>query len=40
MGGNKEVVDKFLKKMKDRKGILPTRLILETDGATEVIDEE
>lgn len=40
MGGNKEVVDKFLKKMKDRKGILPTRLILETDGVTEVIDEE
>lgn len=40
MGGNKEVVDKFLKKMKDRKGILPTKLILETDGVTEVINEE
>lgn len=40
MGGNKEVVDKFLKKMKYRKGILPTKLILETDGVTEVIDEE
>ena len=40
MGGNKEVVDKFLKKMKDRKGILHTKLILETDGVTEVIDEE
>lgn len=40
MGGNKEVVDKFLKKMKYRKGILHTKLILETDGVTEVIDEE
>lgn len=40
MGGNKEVVDKFLEKMKNRKGVLPTKLILETDGVTEVINEE
>lgn len=40
MGGNKEVVDKFLKKIKDRKGILPTKLILGTDRVTEVINEE
>lgn len=26
--------------MKYRKGILPTKLILETDGVTEVINEE
>lgn len=40
MGGNKEVVDKFIKLMKDRKGILPTKQILGTDGFTTVINEE
>lgn len=40
MGGNKEVVDKFIKLMKDRKGVLPTKQILGTDGFTTVINEE
>lgn len=40
IGGNKEVVDKFIKLMKDRKGILPTKQILGTDGFTTVINEE
>lgn len=40
IGGNKEVVDKFIKLMKDRKGVLPTKQILGTDGFTTVIDEK
>ncbi len=40
IGGNKEVVDKFIKLMKDRKGVLPTKQILGTDGFTTVINEE
>ena len=40
MGGNKEVVDKFIKLMRDRKGVLPTKQILGTDGFTTVINEE
>ena len=40
MGGDKEVVDKFIKLMKDRKGVLPTKQILGTDGFTTVINEE
>lgn len=44
MGGNKEVVDKFLKKMKDRKGVLPTKQVLTDMGldtkSTTVINEE
>ncbi len=44
MGGNKEVVDKFLKKMKDRKGILPTKQVLTDMGLdkefTTIIDEK
>lgn len=40
MGGNKEVVDKFIKLMKDRKGVLPTKQILGTNGFTTVIDEK
>ena len=40
MGGNKEVVKQFIKKMKARKGVLPTKQILGTDGFTTVIDEE
>lgn len=40
MGGNKEVVDKFIKLIKDRKGVLPTKQILGTDGFTTVINEE
>lgn len=40
MGGNKEVVKEFIKKMKARKGVLPTKQILATDGFTTVIDEE
>lgn len=40
MGGNKEVVKEFIKKMKSRKGVLPTKQILATDGFTTVIDEE
>ncbi len=40
MGGDKEVVNKFIKLMKDRKGILPTKQILGTDGFTTVINEE
>lgn len=39
MGGNKEVVDKFIKLMKDRKGVLPTK-ILGIDGFTTVINEK
>ena len=40
MGGNKEVVKEFIKKMKARKGVLPTKEVLATDGFTTVIDEE
>ena len=40
MGGNKEVVKEFIKKMKARKGVLPTKEVLSTDGFTTVIDEE
>ena len=40
IGGNKEVVKEFIKKMKARKGILPTKQVLATDGFTTVIDEE
>ena len=40
MGGNKEVVKEFIKKMKARKGVLPTKQVLATDGFTTVIDEE
>lgn len=44
MGGNKEVVDKFLKKMKDRKGVLPTKQVLTDMGLdkefTTVINEK
>ena len=40
MGGNKEVVKEFIKKMKTRKGVLPTKQVLATDGFTTVIDEE
>ena len=40
MGGDKEVVDKFIKLMKDRKGVLPTKQILGTDGFTTVINEK
>lgn len=40
IGGNKEVVDKFIKLMKDRKGVLPTKQILGTDRSTTVINEE
>lgn len=40
MSGDKEVVDKFIKLMKDRKGVLPTKQILGTDGFTTVINEE
>ena len=44
MGGNKEVVDKFLEKMKNRKGVLPTKQVLTDPGLdkefTTVINEE
>lgn len=40
MGGDKKVVKEFIKKMKTRKGVLPTKQVLATDGFTTVIDEE
>lgn len=40
MVGDKKVVGEFLKKMKARKGVLPTKQLLATDGSTTVIDEE
>lgn len=40
MGGDVEIAKEFIKKMKDRKGILPTKQILGTDGGfTTVVDE-
>lgn len=40
IGGDVEIAKEFIKKMKDRKGILPTKQILGTDGGfTTVIDE-
>lgn len=40
IGGDVEIAKKFIKLMKDRKGILPTKQILGTDGGfTTVIDE-
>lgn len=39
IGGNKEVAEKYIKLMKDRKGVLPTRQILGAEGFTTVIDE-
>lgn len=40
IGGDGEIAKKFMKLMKDRKGILPTKQILGTDGFTAVINEE
>lgn len=40
IGGDGEIAKKFMKLMKDRKGILPTKQILGTDGFTTVINEE
>ena len=40
MGGDVEIAKKFIKLMKDRKGILPTKQILGTEGFTTVINEE
>lgn len=40
IGGDGEIAKKFIKLMKDRKGILPTKQILGTDGFTTVINEE
>ena len=40
MGGDKKVVKEFIKKMKVRKGVLPTKQVLATDGSTTVINEE
>nr|DAM10158.1 MAG TPA: hypothetical protein [Caudoviricetes sp.] len=44
MGGNKEVVDKFIKLMKACKGVLPTKQVLTDMGLdkefTTVIDEK
>ncbi len=40
IGGDEEIAKKFMKLMKDRKGILPTKQILGTDGFTAVINEE
>lgn len=40
IGGDGEIAKKFMKLMKDREGILPTKQILGTDGFTTVIDEE
>lgn len=40
IGGDVEIAKEFIKKMKDRKGVLPTKQILGTEGFTTVIDEE
>lgn len=40
MGGDGEIAKEFIKKMKARKGVLPTKQILGTEGFTTVIDEE
>ena len=40
IGGDGDIAKKFMKLMKDRKGILPTKQILGTDGFTAVINEE
>ena len=40
IGGDKKVVKEFIKKMKTRKGVLPTKQVLATDGFTTVIDEK
>lgn len=40
IGGDGEIAKKFMKLMKDCKGILPTKQILGTDRSTTVIDEE
>lgn len=40
IGGDGEIAKKFMKLMNDRKGILPTKQILGTDGFTTVINEE
>lgn len=40
MGGDGEIAKEFIKKMKARKGVLPTKQIFGTEGFTTVIDEE
>lgn len=40
IGGDVEIAKKFIKLMKDRKGVLPTKQILGTEGFTTVINEE
>ena len=40
IGGDGEIAKKFMKLMEDRKGILPTKQLLGTDGSTTVINEE
>lgn len=40
MGGDVEIAKEFIKRIKDRKGVLPTKYIHGTEGFTTVVDEK